>query len=388
MDHGSAWIALFWACVALLAYVYAGYPALVWLRAARSRRGAHAAPAPTATEPTVSVLLVAHDEADRIAARIENLLALDYPRDRLEIIVASDGSSDATVARACAYLGEGVDVVAFEGQRGKAATINEVVPKARGEIVVFADARQRFDRDTVRALVRPFAVPEIGAVSGELMLADEVGGTVGRGVGFYWRYEKLIRRSESRLDSTVGATGAVYAIRRALFEPIPDDTILDDVLIPLRVVRRGYRVLFEPAARAHDQVAATARQEFARKVRTLAGNFQLFRRETWLLNPWRNRIWLAAVSHKGLRLATPILHVGAFLASGALADAVFYACAFAGQAVFYGAALGGHLLRHRTRRSAFLSVPYVLCLLNWATIVGFVRYAGGRQGATWERPRA
>ena len=166
---------------------------------------------------------------------------------------------------------------AFAVRRGKAAVLNDVVPRASGAIVVLADARQRFEPDTVRALTRPFADPAVGAVSGELILTETPDGpTVGRGVGVYWRYEKLIRKSESRVDSTVGATGAIYAIRRELFEPIPEDTLLDDVLIPLRIVRRGYRVLFEPAARAWDRVAASAGEELARKVRTLAGNFQLF----------------------------------------------------------------------------------------------------------------
>ena len=383
--YGVAWGATFWISVALLAYVYAGYPALAWARAALRRRTPRAG-APVAAAPTVTVLVVAYDEAARIAARIENLLASDYPRDRLEILIASDGSTDATADIARRYAPDGVQTAAFEIRRGKPPVLNDVVPKARGEIVVLADARQQFEPETVRALVAPFADPAVGAVSGELMLADGRGGTaVGRGVGFYWRYEKLIRKSESRVDSTIGATGAVYAIRRALFEPIPADTVLDDVLIPLYITRQGYRVLFEPAARAWDQVAGQARQEFGRKVRTLAGNFQLFGRERWLLNPRANRLWLPTVSHKGLRLVAPVLHVGAFAASLALADAPLYRAALIGQAAFYAAALAGHLLRHSGRRSAFLSVPYVLCLLNWATVVGFCRFAAGRQAVTWDR---
>jgi cellulose synthase/poly-beta-1,6-N-acetylglucosamine synthase-like glycosyltransferase len=379
-----AWQAIFWTCVLLLAYVYVGYPVLAWLRAALRSHPAREA----GGEPTVSILVIAHDEADRIAARLDNLLALDYPRDRLELLVASDGSTDGTAEVARRHAAEDVTVIAFGAHRGKAAVLNDVVPKARGDVVVLADARQRFAADTVRALVRPFAHPSVGAVSGELILTEDPGGTtVGRGIGFYWRYEKEIRKSESRVDSTVGATGAVYAIRRDLFEPIPEDTILDDVLIPVRIVRRGYRVLFEPAARAYDRVAANAGQEWSRKVRTLAGNFQLFRREPWLLDPRANRIWLATVSHKGLRLAAPLLHAAAFAASAALADWGVYGLAFAGQIAFGGAALAGHLTRGR-RRSALLSVPYVLCLLNWATVAGFLRYIGGRQGARWQRSRA
>jgi cellulose synthase/poly-beta-1,6-N-acetylglucosamine synthase-like glycosyltransferase len=380
--YQAFWAVSFWVCAALLVYVYLGYPALAWARAAL-------APSPAlgvAALPFVSVIVVAHDEADRIAARIDNLLALDYPRDRLEILIASDGSTDGTAERARAYAQDGVAVHAFAARRGKPAVLNDVVPRVSGAIVVLADARQRFEPGTVRALTRPFADPAVGAVSGELILTEAPGGaTVGCGVGVYWRYEKHIRKSESRVDSTVGATGAVYAIRRELFEPIPEDTLLDDVLIPLHIVRRGYRVLFEPAARAWDRVAASAEEELARKVRTLAGNFQLFWRAPWLLDPRRNRIWLATVSHKGLRLLGPGLHAGAFVASAVLADVAFYRAALVAQAAFYGMALGGHATRNALRRSALLSIPYVVCLLNWATVVGFFRFCTGRQRATWAR---
>src|SRR5262245_30230345 len=185
--------------------------------------------------PSVTALVVAHNEAAAIGARLENLLALDYPRDRLEIILASDGSSDETASVGRRYEAAGVAVIAFAERRGKTPVLNDLVPKARGDIVVLADARQRFDGGAVRALVARFRDPRVGAVSGELLL----GAAPGDGLGFYWRYEKLIRRSESRVDSTVGATGAIYAIRRELFEAIPEDTVLDDVLIPLRIARRG-----------------------------------------------------------------------------------------------------------------------------------------------------
>lgn len=380
---GVACAIVFWASIALLVYVYAGYPALAWMRARWWPR-----PVREGDDlPTVTVIVVAFDEAERIGRRIENLLALDYPRERLDIVIASDGSTDGTVARARAFERDGVSVVAFASRRGKAAVLDDVIPSARGEIVVLGDARQRYEAGTVRALVRSFADPGVGAVSGELILSDAPEGeeAVGAGVGLYWRYEKLIRRSESRVDSMVGATGAVYAIRRALFSPIPGDTVLDDVLIPLSIVRRGYRALFEPRARAWDRVAASAEEELTRKVRTLAGNFQLFSRERWLLDPSRNRIWLATVSHKGLRLLGPALHALALATTVALAVEPLYAVLLAGQVTFYAAALGGHAARRAGRKSPVLAVPYVLCLLNWATVLGFVRFATGRQRATWTR---
>jgi glycosyltransferase involved in cell wall biosynthesis len=373
--------AVFWICALLLAYTHAGYPLLVgaWaaLRPRPFRRGPEA--------PRVSVLVPARNEAARIAGRIENLLALDYPPGRFEVLVGSDGSTDRTEQQARAHEGKHVRVLAFPTRRGKAAVLNALVPEARGEIVVLADVRQRFEPGALRALVAPFADPRVGAVSGELLLGANPGETaVGEGVGFYWRYEKFIRRSESRVDSTVGATGAIYAIRRRLFVPLPEDTLLDDVLVPMRIVRGGYRTVFEPAARAHDRAAATAGEEFRRKVRTIAGNFQLFARNRWLLDPRHNRLWLQVVSHKGLRLVSPVLLAGALAANVALIASPLYRATLAVQGAFYAAALTGAVLRNLRKRVPLLTVPYVICLLSWATIVAFARFCAGRQPVTWE----
>jgi glycosyltransferase involved in cell wall biosynthesis len=365
--------ALFWTSFLLLVYIYLGYPLVAWLRGHFCPKRATRAP----IEPLVSVIVVAHNEAERIAARIENLLGSDYPGNKLEIIVGSDGSTDATVEIAAGYETRGVQVRSFRNRRGKAAVLDELVPSAKGEIVVLADARQSFELDAIRALVADFADPRVGAVSGELMAS-----------GFYWQYEKFIRANESWSGSTVGATGAIYAIRRELFEPIPADTILDDVLIPVRIARRGYRVLFEAHARAYD-VSVAIRAEFARKARTIAGTFQLFARESWLLNPFRSRLWFEALSHKALRLAVPLLHAQLLGANLALVEARIYGESYrvmlAGQLIFYAAALAGQALSRARRRPIFLTVPYTMCLLLWATIVGFVRFATRRQQVTWER---
>ena len=373
---------VFWLSLALLVYVYLGYPLLAGLRAMLLPKPSRRAP----IEPSVSIVVIVHNEAEQIAARIENLLALDYPRDRLEIVIGSDGSTDDTVARARRYAAQGVRVRAFREHRGKPAIVNALVPLVRGEVVIFADARQRFDAGTVRALVANFADPAVGAASGELMLtAGSATGSAGCGTAFYWRYEKFIRSTEGRADSTIGATGAIYSIRRELFEPIPEDTLLDDVLIPLRIVRRGYRVVFDPDARAHDAASATARQEFVRKTRTIAGMFQLLSREAWLLNPFTNRLWFETVSHKVLRLALPMLHAAFLVSNVALADAGFYGALLAGQVMFYAAAVVGAAPHQARRRSIVFTAPCAMCLLIWATIVGFVRFVTHRQQVTWDR---
>lgn len=376
---------LFWASVFLLGYTYVGYPALLFLGARVRRRPVIR----QRLEPTVTLIVAAHNEAARIDERLANIASLDYPGHRLQILVASDGSTDDTAERARAWEPSGVQVMAFEKRRGKPAVLNELLQFAQGEIVVLADARQQFATDAVRALVEPFADPAVGAVSGELILTrDPHADGVGDGVGQYWCYEKLVRSNESQIDSAVGTTGAIYAIRRDLFEPIPDDMILDDVWLPMRITRRGYRVLFEPSARAWDRAPATARQEFVRKVRTLSGNFQLLTRELWLLNPIRNRLWLQTLSHKVLRLMTPVLLLIAFGADLLLVGSAFHRWTLASQIVFYGAALGGHALQGAQRNARVLTIPYVICFLSVATLVALFRFITNGPSVTWDQPFA
>ena len=372
----------FWLAAGFLAYTYIGYPLMLWVWGTV----AHHLPRRRPIQPRLSVLVVAHNEERRIEERIENLLASDYPPGRLDIIVASDGSTDRTVERARRYLPPRVRVVDFAERRGKSAVLNDLIPRARGGIVVLADARQRFEPGALKALAAPFADPRVGAVGGELLLLDaaQSSGTA-RGVDFYWRYEKFIRRAESRVGSTVGASGAIYALRRRLFRPVDDDIILDDVLIPMNVVRQGYRVVFEPRAQAFDRATVSAAAEFGRKARTIAGNFQLFRREAWLLNPFANRLWLQTVSHKFCRLLGPLCLAVAFGSNLALVGDPLYRTFFVMQLLFYGAAALGRAAQMRGSRLPLLHVPCAFCLLNWATVVALVRLLNGRQHVTWER---
>ncbi len=374
----------FWISMMLLSYTYVGYPLLIRLWGGLKRRE----PVTGWMQPKVTLVVVAYNESRRIKQRLENFLDLDYPWDHMEVIVASDGSTDGTAAKARAYASEQVTVVEFKQRRGKSAVLNDVMRMASGEIVVLADARQKFETGALKALVACFADPKVGAVSGELVLLDSTGrgSEVGKGVDFYWRYEKFMRLHESRIDSTVGVTGAIYALRRKLFQPIPESLILDDVLIPMQAVRQGYRVLFEPRARAYDWVATNAQQEFTRKLRTIAGNYQLFFLKPWLLNPFMNRLWLQTVSHKLFRLLSPICLVLAFVASLALArDAGIFRALFVLQLLFYGAAALGYFTRHAARKPFFLNIPYAFCLLNWATVMALVHLLNGRQQVTWER---
>lgn len=382
--RGGGAVLVFVVSLLLLAYVYVGYPIAAWLRARLRPRHRITAN----IEPTVSIIIVAHNEDDRIDRRIENLLALDYPRERVEILIGSDGSTDATVLRASRYADSGVKVCAFAERRGKAAVLNDLAARASGEVLVFGDARQTFAPDVLRVLVSRFADAAVGAVSGELILTTGPRATaIGRGAGFYWRYEKFIRSNESRSGSTLCATGAIYAIRRSLFQPIPADTVLDDVLIPARIARQGYAVLFEPAAKAYDSAPVTPRQEHVRKARTIAGNFQLFAREPWLLDPRRNPLWFSTVSHRGLRLTLPVLHVAVLVSNVALAGDAIFTLLLSGQLAFYAVALAAHVLTRFHQRIAAFAVPYAMCVMLCATVAGFLRFVAGRQVVTWERVR-
>ncbi len=363
--------ALYWSSLGLVAYTYGGYPLLI-SALARLR------PRPTRTaeiEPTVSVVLAAHNEGPRIGAKLDNLLALDYPPEKLQVVVVSDGSTDDTndVVSGPAYAERNVLLSRLEPQGGKAVALNRGVQRASGEVVVFCDARQRLDPGALRALVPHFADPQVGAVSGELMLEGS------RGPGAYWAYEKRIRAAEGAVDSVVGATGALFAIRRHLFSALPANTLLDDVYTPMQIVLQGYRVLFEPAARVFDE-EATLQGEFSRKARTLAGNYQILRQLPALLDPRRNRLFLQYLSHKVLRLACPFA-LGTLLASNVALVATgapgwpLYAATLAGQLSCYGLALWGAVGGERAGKAARLSHTFVV--LNAAALEGLRRYLRG-----------
>jgi biofilm PGA synthesis N-glycosyltransferase PgaC len=333
---------LFWTSALVIAYVYVGYPLLLAVWARFAPRPTRKAGFKDGGWPSISIIVAARNEAARLPARVQNLLDLEYDGAR-EIIVVSDGSTDDTASALAPYAGRIRLIEVPSG--GKPAALNTGVATATGDILVFGDARQRFGRGTLRALVSNFSDPQVGGATGELILDCESGSTdstIADGVGVYWKYEKWLRRKEALVRSTLGATGAIYALRRSLWQPLPPDTLLDDVLAPMRAVLGGWRIVFDEEATAFDRTAPDAAAEARRKRRTLAGNYQILAQEPRLLIPLVNPVWLQYVSHKVGRLLVPWALVGAFVSSAALVgDQWIYTAAFATQGLFYGLAVVG-----------------------------------------------
>jgi len=369
---------LFWVSCGLLFYTFLGYGLLI-SALARLRPAIVSSPLGDSASPSVCVVLVACNEEKRIAERLRNLLESQYPVDKLRVLLVSDGSTDGTVAAARALNDPRVEIVERAKRAGKSAGLNLAVSHCTADVLVFTDARQRFAEDAIVQLVTHFTDSQIGAVSGSLEIAPAASAT-GAGVDAYWRYEKSLRAAESRWDSCVGCTGAIYALRRDLFAPIPEDTLLDDVVVPMQAAAQGARVIHDPTAVAFDPQTLEPEAEQRRKQRTLAGGFQmLFRYPAWLL-PRGHRLWWQLISHKYLRLLAPFFLVGAFVANIPLAGEQLYAPFLAGQIALYFFAAVSRL--PGASQWKFCKLPAGFVFLNFQVLRGLRYYltGAGRQG--------
>jgi cellulose synthase/poly-beta-1,6-N-acetylglucosamine synthase-like glycosyltransferase len=324
--------------------------------------------------------MVVRNEERVLEGKLRNLLDLDYPPERCQIVVVSDGSTDRTEAILREHANNPrVQVVMNQLPRGKACGLNDAMSCAGGEIVVFTDARQKIESGAIRLLVENFADSDVGSVSGELMLGDFNSGEAVQGMGLYWKIEKTIRELESASASVVGATGALYAVRRRLLVPLPPQTILDDVYLPMHVVRQGSRVIFEPRAKAWDVVSLGRNHEFRRKVRTLSGNYQLLQLAPWILSG-SNPLLFEFVSHKLMRLLMPVALLAVLLSSVLLAYPL-YRFALALQVAFYGFAALGMLGLKRGVVSRIADAALTFVVLNTAAAVAFTNVVTGRKAA-------
>ncbi len=369
-------LALFWASGLLIAYTYWGYPLLLAVM------GRWRPPHCTADEtPPVDVVIAAYNEADCIAAKLENTLALDYPAEQLRVLVVTDGSTDATPEIVGRYASQKVLLLHQPQRQGKSAALARALPHLTGEAILFTDANCSLPPEALRRMVRHLADPAIGGVSG-------VKGVASEGEGLYWRYEGWLKALESRFGSVMGAPGEVWLARRAAYEPPPPDILLDDFYASVAMVARGWRVVFEPVARSLEAAPPSLGAEWQRRVRNAAGGWQAVSR---LGVVWRSgaRLIFQYLSHRVLRwVAAPLAWPLLLLANLALLPHPFYAALLGAQSLFYVAALTGWRLTEQSRRAGWLAAPLTVCLLNGAALAGGWRYLRGQHTVLWPKVRS
>jgi cellulose synthase/poly-beta-1,6-N-acetylglucosamine synthase-like glycosyltransferase len=373
----------FWTTVALVIYTYAGYSLIIMALARISRDTV----ARQDIEPRVTFLITAYNEEKDIAQKLQNTLQLDYPREKLEILVASDGSTDRTDAIVREFAAQGVKLVRVEGRVGKTATQNQAVSQATGDIIVFSDATTKYERMNLRRIVRNYADAAVGAVSGRYEYVNPTGASIGAGNILFWKYENFIKRSQTRIKTITGCCGCIYSVRRALYEPLPAD-IISDLVEPLKVLEKGYRIVFEPEAVAHEETTEKVKEEFSMRIRVISRGMRgmLYMRK--LFNPLRyGFVSFQLISHKLLRWLMPVFMLVAFISNAFLIGRLFYNFLFALQVAFYILAALGWLAEHFHMRSKIFSIPLYFSTVNLAALISIYRVWKGYKAVTWETLR-
>lgn len=375
----------FWLITALVVYVYFGYPLLL----AIASRIVGPPPARAAsTDPTVTLIISAFNEADCIEAKIENSLALDYPREKIDILVVSDASDDGTDDIVKRFENRGVRLLRMGQRSGKTLGLNAAAADSESDILVFSDANAMYRPDAVKRLAENFSDARIGAAIGESTYESPETAS-GQSESAYWRYEIAIKTMETRLGSVVGGDGAIYAVRRSLYDPMSADA-LSDFVNPLNVVNAGYRCVYEPAAVSYEDAADSFRKEYRRKVRIVNRAWRAMMKMTYMLNPFRHgwfslKLW----SHKLLRWLVPFFLLAIFALNLLLLDAgPIYVVTLGAQLVFYALAFAGYLLRENASQPFVLRVPFYFCLVNIAAAVGIAESLIGKSYTTWATARA
>lgn len=342
-----------------IGYIQAGYACVLWFLArGRAQKTVTEQPMPTA----ISIVLCIHNGAGRIQERLRNLHACKWDGER-EFILFCDGCNDDSATLAASAGIENVRILTHPEQRGKWAALNDAVKSARHPIIIFADLRQSFDECALQRLAAAFKAPNVGAASGLLTIAKSASGA-GRGVDLYWRMETKLREWEARVDSVIGCTGAIYAIRRELYTDLPPGTILDDVVVPMQIALKGWRAAYIPEAIAFDPQTLDPDKEAERKLRTLVGNYQMIEQyPNWLL-PWRNRLWIQLISHKYARLTVPWLMIAAVALNAAAPKSPLIWLLLTCQGLCYGLAIIGCAFRNL--RSRWIMVPAGFLMLQWS----------------------
>jgi cellulose synthase/poly-beta-1,6-N-acetylglucosamine synthase-like glycosyltransferase len=375
--------AVFWASLLVLAYVYAGFPAMLWLLT-RGKSSAPPADPPDDRLPSISFLTAAHNEEPVIEEKIRNCLDLDYPAEKLHFVFVSDGSTDGTDAILERYASHPrVRVVLVPERGGKMRALRQGFPLCRSEVLALTDANTFYQPDALRKLARHFADPMVGCVTGDVRIRPSKQ-QFGEGESAYYRYERALQAMETAFWSAVGVDGAMYVLRRELLTPPSENIILDDFVISMNAARQGFRIVYDPEAIAAEDPTPTSGQEFWRKVRVVAGGYQAILQREGLPRLGQARLLWLYLSHKALRWAAPLFLLAMAASAAALAgDGLFWRVVLAGQGVFYLLAVAGWLLR--VQRLLLLRIPYYFCLINLAALVGLARALRGRQSVIWRK---
>ena len=376
--------ALFWLSAGLVFYTYAGYPLVVWLLSRWLGRRVEVPVGDDADLPSASLLIAAYNEEAVIEERVRNALAMDYPPAKFEIVVGSDGSSDGTASIVRRSADRGVRLLDYAQRRGKASVLNSAFAELKGEIVLLSDANTHIDPAAARKLVRWFQDPGVGAVCGRLVLTDP---QTGRNVdSLYWKYETFLKRCEGRLGALLGANGAIYAIRRDLFAPIPPETIVDDFVIPLLAkLRTGCAIVYDGEAIAHEETPPDVGSEFHRRSRIGAGGFQSIGMLWRLLDPRRGWVAFTFLSHKVLRWTCPFFLVGMLVSNLLLVGRPFYQNFLFCQLAFYLVSLVGAFVSGKFKALKLVRLATMFTSMNVALLFGFWRWLRGSQKGAWRR---
>jgi poly-beta-1,6-N-acetyl-D-glucosamine synthase len=380
---------LFWIAFAIITYTYIGYGILIFLFAKLFGKNKPAQIPPDEALPHVTLIIAAYNEEGYIATKINNTLALDYPKEKLAIWVVADGSTDQTVS-ICKGFKE-VEVFYEEARRGKIHAVNRVIKLVKSPIVIFSDANTFVNKEGLKNMVRHFQSANVGGVAGEKrILSKEEDQASGAGEGLYWKYESALKTLDSQLTTAIGAAGELFAVRTELFQPPAADTIIEDFVVSMKIVAAGYRFVYEPYAYAMETASASIEEEWKRKVRISAGGIQAIFRLPELLNVFKyGFVSWQYVSHRAMRWSIAPLSLAILLVSNIflIAASPFYLLVFIGQVGFYSLATTGHVLREKKLKNKFIFVPYYFTMMNLSVFAGAKRLMRRQQSAVWDKAK-
>lgn len=385
-------IIIFWISIFLIVYTFVGYGFVLYFLV--KIKGVFKKPYVFTTEaalPAVTVLIAAYNEEDIIEDKIENTLLLNYPKDKVQVIFITDGSSDSTADKIRGF--SEITLLHQDIRAGKMAAIKRAIPSIKGEITVFTDANTFLNKDALLELVKHYQNPKVGAVAGEKrILVEETADASSAGEGFYWKYESKLKKWDYELYSNVGAAGELFSIRTNLYQPVESDTIIDDHMIAMRIAENGYIIAYEPAAYAMETASADVKEELKRKIRIAAGGIQSILRLKKAANPFNNPVFtFQYISHRVLRWTiTPFLLFLVFILNVVIAvdtQSPFYVVFLVLQVLFYLLSLTGLYFESRNIRVKALFIPYYFCVMNYAVLAGIIRYYKKNQSAAWEKSK-